>query len=120
MRSRLQSTRAGILRGLLIALLLFFVAVTVAWALLLPTIVTVVLRSRTGFGVRIEQLTINPFRANVELRGLLLRNPDGYQLEDFVEVREFRAGAELFSLLGDRFVADEVVFDSLEKKLPKK
>lgn len=109
--AHLRSTVGGIRNAMLIAVGCVLVFAAVGWALLLPTIVASTIRSKTGFGVRIERLSVNPFTANVELHGLLLRNPDGYPMEDFVEVREFKADAELFSLLGDRFVADEVAVD---------
>jgi uncharacterized protein involved in outer membrane biogenesis len=111
MAAHTHRTRGGILRGLLLALLCFFAVVAVAWTLLLPAIVAWALKEQTGFGVRIEELTVNPFTARAEFRGLMLRNPASYPLEDFLEVRAFRADAELLSLLGDRLVANEVVVD---------
>ncbi|MDD3180220.1 MAG: hypothetical protein PHQ04_07685 [Opitutaceae bacterium] len=109
--SRIYQGRGGILKGLLSLLALMPLLLVLAWVFLLPAMVASAIRSRTGFGIMIDRLSANPLTARVELHGLILRNPDGYPVEDFVEVRQFKAGVELYSLLGDRLVADEVMLD---------
>lgn len=96
--------------------LLFFlcalgVLVSILWVVLLPGIVASTIRSRTGFAVQVDKLSVNPFTANVAVRGLVLKNPAGWPVAEFVDLREFRVEANLFSLLGNRFIADEVVVD---------
>ncbi|MBL9214199.1 MAG: hypothetical protein JNG83_01860 [Opitutaceae bacterium] len=101
----------GIGVKLLLVLAVLAAVVALLWVALLPRVVTSAIHSRTGFKVQVERLSVNPFTANVAIRGLLLQNPDGWPEPAFVDLREFRANAELFSLFGDRFVADEVVVD---------
>ncbi len=106
------STRRG---GLLIRLLLamggLFLLALIAWVLLLPSVLVSTIRSRTGFTVKIEHLSVNPLTARVEIDGLLLENPEGWPEKNFVDLRRFRAEAELFSLLSDRWVIDDAVVD---------
>ena len=84
---------------------------SVLWAVLLPGLVAATIRSRTGFAVQIDQLSVNLFTAKVRLGGLVLKNPDGWPEAGFVDLRQFKADVELIPLLGDKLVADEVVVD---------
>jgi hypothetical protein len=92
-------------------LALLFACLAVAWMSLLPYAVTRLVRARTGFGMEIQTLYINPFTAKVTLRGLVIMNPPAFPRKDFVEVREFRADARLFSLFGRRPVINEAVIN---------
>ena len=103
--------RGGLPVKLLLIFVALFVLVALAWGLLLPRIVTSTIRSKTGFAVQLDRLSVNPFTAKVHLRGLVLKNPEGWPEESFVSLREFRADADLFPLLGGRLIADEVVVD---------
>jgi len=100
-----KKAKALLVLGLLGGLL------AILWVVLLPTVVAATVRSRTGFAVQVDQLSVNPFTANVAVRGLVLKNPEGWPVADFVELREFRADVSLLSLLGNRYEADEVVVD---------
>lgn len=82
-----------------------------AWVVLLPTVVATVVRSRTGFAVQVDKLSVNPFLANAHISGLVLKNPAGWPEAAFVNLRQFQAEVELLPLLDDRFVADEIVID---------
>ena len=84
---------------------------SILWVVLLPIAVASTVRSRTGFAVQVDKLSVNPFTANVAIRGLVLKNPAGWPAAEFVDLREFRAEANLFSLLGRRFIANEIVVD---------
>jgi len=53
------------------------------------------------------------------LRGLVIENPPTFPTPDFVQVREFRATAELFALFSDRPVIDEAVVDIAQVTLVK-
>ncbi len=83
----------------------------ILWVVLLPTVVAATIRSRTGFAVQLDQLSVNPFLANARVSGLVLRNPAGWPEAAFVDLRQFRADVELLPLLGDKFVADEITVD---------
>jgi hypothetical protein len=83
-------------------LVALFALVALAWMLFLPLVVTSQLRQRTGFDATVQSLAVNPFTGRVELRGLVLTNPPTFPDREFVEVREFSARAEMFSLWSDR------------------
>ena len=85
--------------------------ISALWVVLLPGLVATTVRSRTGFEVQVDKLSLNPFTANVVIRGLVLKNPMGWPRAEFVDLREFRAEASLLSLLGNRFIADEILVD---------
>jgi hypothetical protein len=106
-----RSRRGGLLLKVLLALVVLCVVLAIAWVVLLPSIVASTIRSKTGFAVKIDSLAVNPFTAKVGLRGLVLENPAGWPEQSFVQLREFRADADLFPLLGGKLMADEVVVD---------
>lgn len=84
---------------------------SILWIVLLPSLVASTVRARTGFAVRVDKLFVNPFTANAHMSGLVLRNPEGWPETDFVDLRQFRADVDLLPLLGNKFVADEIVVD---------
>jgi hypothetical protein len=90
-------------------LAILFACLAVAWMILLPFAVTKLVQERTGFGIEIQTFYANPFTAKLEVRGLVITNPPAFPRKDFVEVREFRADAQLFSLFGHRPVIDYMV-----------
>ncbi len=96
-------------------LLVFLAAVfafgALAWMLLLPVVVTTQLRTRTGFDATIERLTVNPFTGRVDLSGLILTNPPTFPVKEFVELRTFRANADVWSLFSERPVFDTMTVD---------
>ena len=109
----------GLLARLLAAFVVFLAVAALAWMLLLPVLVTSMLRNRTQFGVTVQSLSVNPFTATVHLRGLVVENPPTFPTPDFVQVREFRATAGLFTLFSDRPVIDEAVVDIAQVTLAK-
>ena len=118
--SRLSSTRGGVLAKLFVGLVALFLVGAVVWIAFLPGIVASTIHSKTGFAVQIDSLSVNPFTAKVNLKGFVLKNPDGWpEAAPFVQLREFRADADLFPLLGGRLQADEVVVDVAQVPLVK-
>lgn len=99
------SVKLLVLTGAILVLL------AVAWAVLLPRVVALTVRRQTGFEVKVERMWVNPFAANVAIRGLVMRNPEGWPAREFVDLREFRADVKLWSLMGKRLEAEEVVLD---------
>ena len=102
---------AGILTKLLFLIGLLFVVGAVAWVMWLPGLVVSQIHSKTGFAVKIDDLSVNPFTAKVAIKGLILKNPDGWPAQDFIELREFKADADFWSLFSSRLVANDVVVD---------
>ena len=119
-----RPNRAGKSRGrawlkLLVVFALVFSLVAVLWVVLLPSFAVTMIRSRTGFAVKVDKLSVNPFTGRVAIAGLVVKNPAGWPVDDFVELREFRADANLFSFFSRRIVADEVVVDLAKLTLVK-
>ena len=111
--------RGGLLVRVLLILGVLLVLGSILWVMLLPGIVASTIHSKTGFTVKVDQLSVNPLTANASIKALVLKNPVGWPVEGFVDLREFRADVHLFSLFGDRFVADEIVVDMAQLTLVK-
>jgi hypothetical protein len=111
--------RGGLLAKLLAALVVFLAVAALGWMLLLPVVLTSLLSNRTQFGVKVQSFAVNPFTGTVHLRGLVIENPPAFSPPDFVQVREFRATAGLFTLFSDRPVIDEAVVDIAQVTLVK-
>jgi hypothetical protein len=91
----------------------FALAATFAlmWMLLLPSIVTGLIKKRTGFDATVDRLYVNPFTASVYISQLKINNPDTFPQDDFVSVNEFKTAVEPGSVFGDRVVVKDAVFD---------
>ena len=107
-----SSTRGG---GILIQTLVFlvcaFAMLSLGWMVLLPGLFTSVIENRTGFPVRVDAFYANPFTAEVRMRGLVIVNPDNFGQSDFLEVQQFTAKADLFTLLSNKPVLDMTTMD---------
>ena len=79
--------------------------------LLLPRLVVSQIQAKTGFKVTVDHLSVNPFTANVLIKGLVLKNPDGWPVDNFIELREFKADGNLTSFFSSKIIANEVVLD---------
>jgi len=106
-----ESSRGGAMMKLLIFLILFTGIVVAAWVYFLPHILTSTLEKRTGFTVKVKQLSIDPFRNRVAFDGLVVSNPPSFPRPEFVEVRSFRVWAQLDSFFTDRLVIDDGEID---------
>jgi uncharacterized protein involved in outer membrane biogenesis len=114
MKTRLNHNRArqgGVLIKVLLGLGILLALGAVLWVTLLPELVVSTIHRKTGFAVKVDGLSVNPFTGVAEIKGLVLNNPAGWPAEGFVDLREFRVAVNLFSLWSDRFVAREVVVD---------
>lgn len=94
--------KGGALFKLVAFLAVIFAFVALAWMLFLPVLLTTEIRRRTGFDASIKQLAVNPLTATISLQGLVLSNPPTFPVTEFLEVRNFQANAEVFSLFTDR------------------
>ena len=96
----------------LVVFLVIFVAIVIAaWVFFLPPLLTSTLEKRTGFTVKVKSLAIDPFRNRVQFSGLVIANPSSFARPDFVEVRSFRAQAQLDTFFTDRLVIDDGEID---------
>ncbi len=96
---------------LLVFLVVVFAFAALAWMALLPFVVTERIRARTGFEATLERLVANPFTGEIELRGLVLRNPAEFPVREFIEVKSLRAEVRLRSLWGARTEFDVVAVE---------
>lgn len=96
-----------------LALSLGLLLVVGAWAagVFLPGVAAREVQARTGYGMEIGSLTINPFSGRIDLRACVLSNPEGWPAPEFVEVRQFVLDVDPRSVLGERRVIDELVLD---------
>lgn len=109
--SAATANRGGCLVRLLLLLIVLGAALALGWMMFLPAIVTSQIRVRTGFDVKVASLSCNAFTGRLALRGLVLSNPGSFPVGDFVELREFSAEAEVWSLVSERLVLDELLLD---------
>lgn len=96
---------------LLVFLAVVFAFAALAWMLFLPVVVTSQLRARTGFDATLGQLSVNPFTGEIEVRSLVLTNPPTFPVKEFLELRTFRANANVLSLFSDQPVFDTMTVD---------
>ena len=106
-----RSSRGGALLKLIVFLIVFFAIVVSAWIFFLPPILASTLEKRTGFSVKVEKLSIDPFRNRVQFTGLVISNPPSFPRPEFVQVRSFRAMAQLDTFFTDRLVIDDGEID---------
>jgi len=64
-----------------------------------------------GTEVRVENVSIHPLRGIVDIEGLHVGNLKGYSHPNLFDVKECRVNLDLFSLLSDTVVIDEVLID---------
>lgn len=67
-----------------------------------------------GADVVLQKVNISLFSGKVQLKGLVIGNPEGFQSESAFELGEVRVVVDLFSLLSNKIVIDEIVIDSPE------
>lgn len=67
-----------------------------------------------GVDVVLQKANISLFSGKGQLRGLVIGNPEGFQSESAFELGEVRVVVDLFSLLSNKIVIDEIVIDSPE------
>jgi hypothetical protein len=103
--------RGNILAKLLVFAFALAATFTLMWMLLLPSIVTGLIKKRTGFDATVDRLYLNPFTASVYVSQLKINNPDTFPQDDFVSVNEFKTAVELNSVFSDRVVVKDAVFD---------
>jgi len=106
-----RSARGGLIFRVLLVIVVLGMFAAAAWVVLLPSLIVSTVRSKTGYTVKISQMSANPFTGKTQLNGFVIRNPDFWPEPEFVDMRRFSADVELRSLFSDRFVADEIELD---------
>ncbi len=106
-----RPARGGALLKLFFLLVALGALGALAWMLLLPEYVTRQIQSRTGFDATVASLSCNPFTGRLTIRGLVLTNPPSFATGDFLQLREFRADGDIWSLWSDRVSLEELTLD---------
>lgn len=101
----------GALTQIVMFLVCAFAMLAFGWMLLLPGLFTSVIENRTGFPARVDSFYANPFTGEVRMRGLAVVNPAGFTESQFLDLKQFSAKADLFSLLGGNPVLDMTTLD---------
>jgi hypothetical protein len=86
-----------------------FALVALAWMVFLPRLAERGLRAATGFDVKVQVLSANPFTGHLLVKGLTAKNPPGYPAPDFVDLRGLEADADMFTLLPGKTLTFESI-----------
>lgn len=108
---RRKAQRGGCLIKLLVLLVAVAAAGALAWMLYLPIWVTDAIKAQTGCDATVASLSCNPFGGKLTVRGLVISNPTTWPTRDFVELREFVAEGDLWSLWAERLELDSLTID---------
>lgn len=87
---------------LLLFIVIFVCVISAAWVYFLPVVLASALQKNTGFGVKVTEMSFNPFTARVELSGLVLTNPESFPKREFLEVTSFSANGRLATFFSSR------------------
>jgi hypothetical protein len=107
----IRNRRGNLLTKLFVFACALAATFALMWMLLLPSIVTGLIKKRTGFDATVQRLYVNPFTASVYVSQLKINNPDTFAQNDFVSVNEFKTAVEPGSVFSDRVVVKDAVFD---------
>ena len=95
--------------GGLVAFVVLLVATLPLWiSPVVCPIVNKVAPTITKTDFKIEKFTVNPWKARIEIGGLLIGNPEGYEEPRAVELKQFVVDVRLFSLLTKVIHVEEV------------
>lgn len=106
-----SSQGGGALTQIVMFLVCAFAMAAFGWMLLLPGLFTSVIENRTGFPATVESFYANPFTGEVRMRGLVVVNPSGFAESKFIDLQQFSAKADLFSLFSKSPVLDMTTLD---------
>jgi hypothetical protein len=109
--SNFRNCRGGILFKFAGFILVLAATFALMWILLLPSLVTGLIKKRTGFGATVQSLYVDPFTGTVNITQLKITNPDTFPKKDFVSVNQFKTSVEPGSLFSDRIVVKDAIFD---------
>lgn len=112
--------RGGCLFRLMLFLAFIGAAFGLAWMLFLPSVFCGRLRNRTGFDAEVASLAVNPFTGRIVLRGLVVTNPPTFPTPEFLQVSNFEAGIDLWTLFRDTLVINDLTVDVRQLTLLKR
>ncbi len=98
-------------------LALLFAVLALAWMILLPHVMSSVVRERTGFVVSSKSFYINPFGGTLRVDGMTVANPPDFPRPAFLTIPEVQIEANPASLLGSQWRIDDAVVHVAEVAL---
>ena len=104
--SRSTSSPGGAGMNLMAGLAVLFAVLALAWMILLPRVVTGLVRDRTGFDLTLGSLYLNPFDGALRVRGLMVANPPDFPRRAFLDIPELEVEARPTSLFGSPWRID--------------
>ncbi len=88
---------------------------------ILTTVVEKAGTKTLGVNVALDSTTLKMFAGSVEMKGLVVDNPEGYQNETLLEAGKIHVDADLSTLIkGDTFVMEKVHLDEITVTLEQK
>lgn len=76
----------------------------------------------TQTGVYVEDVSISIFTGRGTVQGISVRNPEGYESQNAIEIGEMTIDLDIFTLFSDEIVAEEIIVRNssvfIEQKLP--
>lgn len=97
------------LAGLVGILLLAFVAFTFSLDYLVKSGIESTGTEMTGTKVTVENVSISPFSGTGTIEGLRVKNPEGFESEYAIVIQNFDVSLDVWSLLSDTVMVNEVV-----------
>ncbi len=101
----------GCLFSLLFMILFMAGGLAVAGYFLLPEYLEYRLEKKTGYRADFGDLSFNPLEGSVELTEASLENPVAYPEPEFIEINRLKIDLRPLSLLGDRYLIQELFID---------
>ena len=114
-----RGERGGIMGLLLGSLVVLAAGAVLAWVFLLPGWLADVLQRETGCLITMQSLTVNPFTATAEGRGLSLRHPGILGGAELLQVREWKVETSWGALWAGQGTIDRMQADIVRLTLPK-
>ncbi|MBT6770734.1 MAG: hypothetical protein HOA81_17345 [Opitutales bacterium] len=110
--SSLRSKRGGVLKSALFLGLFLAAAFSLLWMIALPWAFQLKLEKDTGCSWTAERLACDPFGFELRIYDASLGNAEGFGDERaMMEIRSFRARADMKSLISDEIVVDSASLD---------
>ncbi|MDF9828023.1 uncharacterized protein involved in outer membrane biogenesis [Ereboglobus sp. PH5-5] len=107
-----KSLLAKLIIGLVSLVVVVVAAVAIVCIFCLKPIVRSQIEGRTGYTVKIEKLSLNPFTANLVIDGFVITNPaSDFKTPGFVDLHALHGKVSVFSLMSDRIVVESATLD---------
>ena len=104
----------GIVIGIPVVIVAVIVVLYFSFNLIVKNGVETIGPEVLGADVVLQKVNISMFSGKGQLKGLVIGNPEGFQSESAFKLNEVRVAVDLFSVLSNKIVIDEILIDSPE------